>query len=147
MEPLNETKYRTKFVINLALGIVLFFFIRCSSSITKEENERESTARSELIVSDPIYDFKHIKLNDSVSHVFKITNISKRPIKILAVNSSCGCTVPSLKDDVVEPDETNEIKVLFKPQAIGQIDQEIVLRTDGKTSFYVLGLIGKVVDN
>lgn len=45
---------------------------------------------------------------------FRYENKTDKPIKITSVKSSCGCTVPALKKDVVEPGEKGELVATFK---------------------------------
>ncbi|MEO6970695.1 MAG: DUF1573 domain-containing protein [Chthoniobacterales bacterium] len=49
---------------------------------------------------------------DAVAH-FKYKNTGDKPIKIVSVHPSCGCTTAALAKDVVEPNESGEITATF----------------------------------
>src|SRR3978361_439554 len=56
----------------------------------------------------------HPKASDAQTVAnFKYENKGKTPIKITSVKSSCGCTVASLKKDVVAPGEKGEVTATF----------------------------------
>lgn len=50
-----------------------------------------------------------------VNHVFTFTNISAKPVVILDVSASCGCTSPSFSRKPVMPGAKGEISVTFDP--------------------------------
>jgi Protein of unknown function (DUF1573) len=56
----------------------------------------------------------HPKLNDktAVAH-FKFKNTGDKPVKILSVHPSCGCTTAALAHDVIAPNESGEITATF----------------------------------
>lgn len=51
----------------------------------------------------------------NVSHIFTFTNISQRPVVVLDVSASCGCTSPSFSRKPVMPGAKGEISVVFDP--------------------------------
>lgn len=51
----------------------------------------------------------------NVTHVFTFTNISPRPVVVLDVSASCGCTSPSFSRKPVMPGAKGEISVVFDP--------------------------------
>lgn len=62
------------------------------------------------------WDFGTIREADGpVSHTFVGRNTSDRPIVILRVVSSCGCTVPEYSQKPILPGETARIRVTFDP--------------------------------
>ena len=56
----------------------------------------------------------HPSLSDkeAVAH-FKYKNAGDKPVKILSVHPSCGCTTAALPKEVVEPNESGEITATF----------------------------------
>ena len=57
----------------------------------------------------------HPSLSDetAVAH-FKYTNTGDKPVKIVTVHPSCGCTTAALAKDTVAPKESGEITATFK---------------------------------
>ena len=51
----------------------------------------------------------------NVTHIFTFTNISQRPVVVLDVSASCGCTSPSFSRKPVMPGARGEISVVFDP--------------------------------
>ena len=51
-----------------------------------------------------------------MSHTFVGKNTSKKPLIILNVVSSCGCTVPYFSKKPILPNENFEVRVLFDPK-------------------------------
>lgn len=64
---------------------------------------------------EKVHDFGDLLLTDkSVSCKFKFKNISKKPVVVHNVVSSCGCTVPHWTREPVKPGDTGTIEVTFK---------------------------------
>lgn len=71
------------------------------------------TEESIIKFNEDMYDFKDIKRGQEVSHVFKFTNVGKRPLLISEVRPSCGCTTPKYTKEPVYPGKKGEITVTF----------------------------------
>lgn len=57
-----------------------------------------------------VYDFgKHVSASDSVAGSFKFKNTGDGVLKVLQATASCGCTVPKLEKDTLNPGETGEL--------------------------------------
>ena len=62
------------------------------------------------------YDFGAIREADGkVSHTFRFRNASTKPVVIIAVQTSCGCTVPEYSKRPVMPGEGGEITLTYNP--------------------------------
>jgi len=65
-----------------------------------------------------VWETTNVELNpsltdkDAVAH-FKYKNTGEKPIKIVSVHPSCGCTTAALAKDVVDPNESGEITATF----------------------------------
>lgn len=63
------------------------------------------------------FDFGEIKeLDGKVSHKFVFTNNSKKPIKILSVKPSCGCTTPDWSKKELKPGDDGYIIAEYNPR-------------------------------
>lgn len=71
------------------------------------------TEESVIQFTEDYYDFKEIKKGEVVTHVFKFTNIGKRPLLISEVRPSCGCTTPKYTTEPVYPGKKGEVTVTF----------------------------------
>ena len=76
------------------------------------------SAGATALTFDPSQVELHPSLTDktAVAH-FKFKNTGDKPVKILAVHPSCGCTTAQLAHDTIAPNETGEIVATF---TIGQ---------------------------
>lgn len=61
------------------------------------------------------HDFGSIQQNTTNDHVFTFTNTGDKPLIIESALGSCGCTVPDYPKQPIQPGETGEIKVTYKP--------------------------------
>ena len=81
-----------------------------NSDILQEQME------SSLKFEESSWNFGDVPENGgSVEHIFVFTNVSSRPVVILDVSASCGCTSPSFSRKPVMPGGKGEIKVEFDP--------------------------------
>ncbi len=76
----------------------------------------ETRPEEEVVVfNEKVHDFGDLLVSDrSVSCKFTFTNISKKPVVVHNVVSSCGCTVPKWTKEPVMPGKTGVIDVTFK---------------------------------
>jgi Protein of unknown function (DUF1573) len=81
-----------------------------------------------LTLAETQFDFGKIPQGKPVTHIFEVTNKSSVPLKIAAVNASCGCTTPEWeKDKVVAPGEKTNITVGYNAAAEGPFTKFITV--------------------
>src|SRR5215470_10623695 len=81
---------------------------------------------------DPSQVELHPSITDktAVAH-FKFKNTGEKPVKILAVHPSCGCTTAKLDHDTIAPNEAGEIVATFNiGQRTGLQKKTITVSTD-----------------
>ena len=62
------------------------------------------------------HDFGTIReVDGKVSHTFRFRNVSAKPVVIIAVQTSCGCTVPEYSKRPVMPGQSGEITLTYNP--------------------------------
>lgn len=82
----------------------------------------------------------------SVEYVFTFENRSSKPIVILDVMSSCGCTTPSYSRKPIMPKQRGEIKVAFDPtDRPGKFSKGVSVLTSASTTAVTLLLEGNVI--
>jgi hypothetical protein len=86
-------------------------------------------AQQQLIKFDSeTKDFGTVKEEDgNPTHDYIFTNISTKPIKLVSVKASCGCTTPQWTQDVVEPGKTGTIKASYNVRP-GEFNKTITVR-------------------
>lgn len=92
------------------------------------------------------HDFEEIKEeNGPTNTLFTFENAGNKPLKIISVKATCGCTTPIWSQDPVAPGSSGFIKVEYNPMGRpGPFAKEIVVETDGSPSHISLAIHGKV---
>ncbi|MFM9840769.1 MAG: DUF1573 domain-containing protein [Cyclobacteriaceae bacterium] len=101
-----------------------------------------------LQFQDKTHDFGEIvESNGPAVYEFSFLNKSTRPVKILAVQPSCGCTTPGWSKEPVAPGKTGFIKASFDPHGRpGYFNKSLTVTTDLDGNSIVLQIKGTVVD-
>lgn len=103
-------------------------------------------AADPLLFREKVYDFGEIdEAKGNADHEFVFTNTSARPIKILSVSASCGCTTPGWSKDPIAPGKTGFIKASFDPKGRpGFFNKTLTVLTDFDANPLVLQIKGSV---
>lgn len=101
-----------------------------------------------ILFKEKIHDFGEIvEAAGPAEHEFTFTNTSTRPIKILSVQASCGCTTPGWSKDLIAPGQSGFIKASFDPKGRpGYFNKTLSVTTDFDRNPIVLQIKGSVVD-
>lgn len=95
-----------------------------------------------------IHDFGNIQEGTIATYTFEFTNEGKRPLRLLGVQPSCGCTTPEYSKEPVEPGKKGMIKVAYDSNGRpGIIDKSIAVSTDGDPNFVNLFIKGAVLND
>lgn len=97
--------------------------------------------------SEESFDFgKVIEKDGPVTHVFEFTNSYNKPVKVLGVKPSCGCTTPDWTREEIQPGKTGFITAQFNPKGRpGYFTKTLTVTTDAETSPVILQIKGSVV--
>ncbi len=97
---------------------------------------------------DKTHDFGEIAESNGLAvYEFSFLNKSARPVKILAVQPSCGCTTPGWSKEPVAPGKTGFIKASFDPHGRpGYFNKSLSVTTDLDGNAIVLQIKGTVLD-
>ena len=95
------------------------------------------------------HDFEKVVEKDGpVTHVFEFTNSYNKPVKILQVKPSCGCTTPDWSKEEIQPGKTGFIKAEFNPKGRpGYFTKTLTVTTDAETNPFILQIKGTVVSD
>jgi hypothetical protein len=109
-----------------------------------------STAQQarQLNFREEVYDFGTVaELKGPVTHEFVFTNNSPRPVKILKVQASCGCTTPGWSKDVVAPGKDGFIQASYDPRGRpGFFTKSLTVTTDLEANPVILQIKGQVTN-
>lgn len=85
--------------------------------------------------------------NGPVTHEFVFTNNSARPVKILTVQASCGCTTPGWSKEPVEPGKSGYIQASYNPKGRpGYFNKSLTVTTDLEANPVILQIKGQVTN-
>jgi hypothetical protein len=95
---------------------------------------------------EEIFDFGSVKEDGGpVVHEFVFTNSSNRPIKIVSVQASCGCTTPDWSKEPVAPGKTGFVQASYNPKGRpGFFNKTLTVTTDFEANPIVLQIKGNV---
>lgn len=99
-----------------------------------------------IMFREELFDFGTVKEDGGpVTHEFLFTNATNRPLRILAVQASCGCTTPGWSKDAVEPGKTGFIQASYNPKGRpGYFNKTLTVTSDVDTNPIVLQIKGNV---
>ena len=103
----------------------------------------------QLAFREETYDFGEVDENKGpVTHEFVFTNNSSRPVKILKVQASCGCTTPGWSKEVIPPGKEGFIQASYEPKGRpGFFNKSLTVTTDLEANPIILQIKGQVTNN
>ncbi|NND09291.1 MAG: DUF1573 domain-containing protein [Saprospiraceae bacterium] len=113
-----------------------------------EQDSDDSSAGAIIKFEEERFDFDTLVPDEIASHNFSFSNSGTRPLLIASVKSTCGCTVPSWSEEVIEPGEGGEITVTFDASGrSGPFIKTVQIRSNAKppiSSIRISGFIQPV---
>lgn len=102
-----------------------------------------------LSFREDVHDFGTVsEQGGTVTHEFVFTNNAGRPVKILSVQASCGCTTPAWTKEAIEPSKTGFIQASFDPHGRpGYFNKTLTVTTDFDSNPIILQIKGEVERN
>lgn len=109
--------------------------------------ERTTAQRRDFLTfQEKVFDFGMVREEAGpVIHIFEFENTSERPIKIMAVKPSCGCTTPDWSKETVKPGSKGFVTAKFDPTSRpGFFNKTLTITTDYSSEAIVLNIKGSV---
>lgn len=78
----------------------------------EEEQRNQTTLKFDKLT----HEFGDVASGSENTTNFIVTNTGKVPLVISDVSASCGCTLPKKPEQPIQPGESDEIQVTFKPK-------------------------------
>lgn len=123
--------------------ILITFFIVLSFLPTKAQNEK-----GELKFEETIFDFGNILQktgqNTTITHDFIVTNISKKPVRITKIETSCHCIVSKWTQTPIMPGKKGKITVEYDASISGTFLKYIEVYTEGIPEQKILFIQGSI---
>lgn len=108
-------------------------FVVCLSAQPVFVPERDITKVGELLFQTP------------KTFVLGFTNKGDKPLQVLRVEPSCGCTTVSFSDKEIAPKERGEIHITFDAKMLGSFYKDVAIYTNVGSEPYYMALQGVVV--
>lgn len=92
-----------------------------------------------------IYNFGKITTGEKVHYSYKFKNTGKSPLIISNATATCGCTIPEVPKEPIQPGAEGEIKVVFDSMGkFGMQDKVITVTSNANPSVAELHLTGEI---
>ena len=129
--------------------IVLFCGFQAFSQNKAEALEQDTNLiHPQITFVSNTYNFGKIRKGEKITTSFYFKNTGTKPLLILQVQTSCGCTASSWSKEYIEPNETGEITVVFdtnaKEDIIGKQSKYLLVISNAVNKEVKLGLEGEV---
>jgi hypothetical protein len=100
------------------LGICLGIFFQANAQNKAESLVQDTTLKfPQITFVSTSYNFGVIRKGEKFTTSFYFKNTGTKPLQILLVQTSCGCTVSEWSKTPIEPNATGEINVVFDSAA------------------------------
>ena len=108
---------------------------------------KQAIAQEQLVFEPSQWDFGTIHENNGpVSHTFTGTNRSDRPLVILDVVTTCGCTVPEFSKQPILPGAETQVTVTYDPtNRPGAFDRDLWIYSSDRKRIATLSIRGSVI--
>ena len=104
--------------------------------------------KAEFKFVEETHDFGKIPQGKPVSFTFKYTNVGNEPLIITGVESTCGCTVPSVQPKQGTPvakGQTGSITLTYNAATAAPFNKFVKITSNSKTPTKMLYIKGEVV--
>jgi hypothetical protein len=84
-----------------------------------------------IVFKEEAWNFGKAKMGADLVHEFVFKNEGDAPLKIINVETSCGCTAALVSDKKLEPGKSGKIKITFATQGYaGEVVKYVYVETD-----------------
>lgn len=115
------------------------------STTPTETNDEKVEKRSSIVFDKLIHDFGAMEKGGDASCVFTFKNVSKKPVTLTNVKTSCGCTAADWPKEPVAKKKKGTIKVKYDSNRIGKFTKTIKVYVDGEENPIQLEIKGTII--
>lgn len=102
-------------------------------------------AQKGITFDKTVHNFGTLIEGDEAVARFTFTNTGTKPITLVNVHASCGCTTPKWTKTAVAPGEKGIVDAVYSSQGrAGNFNKTVTVNTDGDPQYVVLRITGKV---
>jgi hypothetical protein len=129
--------------------VFLVAMLLFSTAIIAQEKKNEEPAKTEkptsIIFKSTIYDFGKIEYGSDAIAVFVFKNVTKKPVKLTNVKTSCGCTAADWPKEEIAKKKKQKISVTYDSKRMGSFNKTIYVYIEGQENPIQLEIKGEVV--
>ena len=117
---------------------------KASATPTETQNEKVEK-RSSIVFDKLVHDFGSLEKGGDASCVFTFKNISKKPVTLTNVKTSCGCTAADWPKEPVAKKKKGTIKDKYDSNRVGKFTKTIKVYIDGEENPIQLEIRGTIL--
>jgi Protein of unknown function (DUF1573) len=135
--------------------VCLLMFLSIIAFRSNAQNKAESLPMDSLLTVPQMvfagtsYDFGKVRKGEKISTSFHFKNTGAKPLRILTVQVSCGCTVTEYQQTPIEPGKTGEITVVLDTNlmksTVGKQTKSVLVISNAKVKEVLLSMEGEIV--
>jgi hypothetical protein len=110
--------------------------------------ERDTANYTAIQWLDSVKNFGTVKFGDEAKVEFTFKNTGDKPLYIIAVQPTCGCTIADYTQTAVMPGNTGIVKAAYDSNhdAPGVVNKNIIVTTNTKNDkHFVLAFTGSII--
>ena len=115
----------------------------------KEKKEKAQTEnvekRSSILFDKLVHDFGTMEKGGDASCVFTFKNVTKKPVTLTNVKTSCGCTAADWPKEPIAKKKKGSIKVKYDSNRVGKFTKTIKVYIEGEENPIQLEIKGTIV--
>lgn len=114
--------------------------------VKQSKNETENVEKRSSIMFDKlVHDFGALEKGGDASCVFTFKNMTKKPVTLTNVKTSCGCTAADWPKEPIAKKKKGSIKVKYDSNRIGKFTKTIKVYIEGEENPIQLEIKGTIV--
>ena len=110
-----------------------------------ETQDGKVEKRSSIVFDKLVHDFGTMEKGGDASCVFTFKNVTKKPVTLTNVKTSCGCTAADWPKEPVAKKKKGSIKVKYDSNRVGKFTKTIKVYIDGSDVPIQLEIKGTIV--
>lgn len=125
-------------------GVIFYSYAKLPASVNSNSNVNQNdsplaiTSGPVIEVTPASYDLGTVVYGKIAEHTFTVKNLGDKPLEILRLSTSCGCTKATMaeKDKIIAPGQSAEMLVTFDPAVhqndmdLGELTRIVYIRTN-----------------
>lgn len=124
---------------------ILLFSTALFAQEKKNEEPKQTEKPTVILFKSTVYDFGKIEYGSDAIAVFVFKNVTKKPVKLTNVKTSCGCTAADWPKEEIAKKKKQKISVTYDSRRMGSFNKTIYVYIEGQENPIQLEIKGEVV--